>query len=267
MSYDEVIFLATIAAWAAVAGMVVWLAGPPVATLLGWTKITVSTTPPGEERPALPNWVEIDAIEKLKAKEFSYLGPLVVKIAFDGVHWWGGVTQYLFADDRTVVSTYRFQSFSAPSYGASSLFADGLVCQTGCSNPDIKVDEPHYLRAGVDTRDVVELLDVHRRAVHLLVHRGALLVPPESLEVCRKIVETEWETVYARSQLRDLAKAALVVQSVMFGLGGALAALQSTWLASALAVLGVLGVQQGLRLLAAAALMLRSRAAQAGATS
>jgi|GEM_PF-5668047 len=239
--------LATFAAWCAVAAAILWIAGPPIATLCGWTRIRYEVEAIGVEHERA--WLAPLA-RQLTQAGLAPLGRLRIRIRFNGPHWRATITEYLFAADDTLIGVYRLQSFGKPSFGASSLFTDGLVFQTGASMPDIKVEEPHYHRKGIATSDPLELLAAHREHIQMLVHRGATLVPPRTLEVSRQIVETEWSTVYARSQLRDLARAVLTIFGFLLFAGVVMAWTQSTWLASALAILAVFGIQQGLALAA-----------------
>jgi hypothetical protein len=131
------------------------------------------------------------------------------------------------------------------------------VLHSGSSAPEIKIEEPHYRRGGIATTDVKELLEFHRRQTSVLVHRGEKILVPWEMDICRKIVETEWNTVYGQTQMRDFAKAAITFLTVLLFVGIVIACLQSTWFASAMAILAVFAVQQGLRLVTLAVLMLK----------
>jgi len=251
--------MAALAAWMGVALVIVWLAAPPIAVLLGYTRITFDSDAGPEPLIAEMKkaWLAPVA-QKLAEAGLAPVGRVFIRIRFNGVHWRGTIVEHLFAADDAAVAVFRFRSFDAARFGASSLMTDGLVFQTGSSMPDIKVEEPHYRRVGVSTSDPVALLAAHRELAGVLVHRGGEMVSPRSLEVCRRIIETEWNTVYCRTQLREVARAVLTIFCCQLLLGVMVAWFQSTWLRAALAILTIFGAQQALGLVAMMALTVRS---------
>src|SRR5260370_26539962 len=157
-----------VALWGAALGAALFVCMPMLLGLLGLTRVG-KTFEDGAEYPVPP---EGEAeygmlVGQLRALGFEPMGVKRTVVHFFCHHWTKHFTTLVFGSrrQRCFAAVYQLAPGDPMRVSLVTVFADGFMVATGNSLKSLRIEEPDYVRRGLPTSDMDELMRGHLAVV------------------------------------------------------------------------------------------------------
>jgi len=165
--------------WILAGLLILWTALPPLLALLGMTR-HYARCDADPTRVAVENWNDPDEAfihEQLSLLGMEPLGNVDEEIWFLAVHWFKRIPIKVLGSDEhnCFACLYRLFPNDPLRISLATCFEDGCLVWTGNYLEDFKKIDSKYIRSGIRTDDVAELLRQHQKAVAAVRTEGHAL--------------------------------------------------------------------------------------------